>query len=35
MSDDELAIRKLIETWCRATEAGDMAAILPLMADNL
>jgi uncharacterized protein (TIGR02246 family) len=35
MSDAELAIRTLIETWCRATEAGDMAAILPLMADDM
>ena len=35
MVDDELAIRNLIETWCRATEFGDLEAILPLMADDM
>jgi uncharacterized protein (TIGR02246 family) len=35
MSNDEQAIRDLIETWCRATEAGDIDAILPLMADDI
>jgi uncharacterized protein (TIGR02246 family) len=35
MSNDELAIRNLIETWCRATEAGDVEALAPLMADDM
>lgn len=35
MSKDELAIRDLIDTWCRATEAGDTAALAPLMADDM
>jgi uncharacterized protein (TIGR02246 family) len=35
MPDDELAIRNLIEAWCRATEAGDVNAIEPLMADDM
>jgi uncharacterized protein (TIGR02246 family) len=35
MVDDELAIRHLIEAWVRATEAGDLEAILPLMADDM
>ena len=35
MANDEQAIRELIETWCRATEAGDAERILPLMADDM
>jgi uncharacterized protein (TIGR02246 family) len=35
MANDEQAIRDLIATWCRATEAGDLASILPLMADDI
>ena len=35
MSNDELAIRNLIDTWCRATEAGDVDALAPLMADDI
>jgi uncharacterized protein (TIGR02246 family) len=35
MANDEQAIRDLVETWCRATEAGDLDAILPLMADDM
>ncbi|HLH15649.1 MAG TPA: SgcJ/EcaC family oxidoreductase [Bryobacteraceae bacterium] len=35
MSNDELAIRNLIGTWCRETEAGNLDAILPLMADDV
>jgi uncharacterized protein (TIGR02246 family) len=35
MSNDEQAIRDLIQTWCRATEAGDLDSILPLMADDM
>ena len=35
MSYDEIAIRNLIDTWCRATEAGDVDALGPLMADDM
>jgi uncharacterized protein (TIGR02246 family) len=35
MVDDELAMRILIDTWCRAMEAGNREAILPLMADDM
>src|ERR1051326_1926039 len=35
MTNDELAIRNLVETWCRATEAGDVDALAPLMADDM
>jgi uncharacterized protein (TIGR02246 family) len=35
MSNDQLAIRNLVETWCRATEAGDVDALGPLMADDM
>src|SRR5579883_550913 len=35
MSDDELAIRNLIENWRRATEAGDVDALAPLMAEDM
>ena len=35
MSNDELAIRNLIDTWCRATEAGDVDALAALMADDM
>jgi uncharacterized protein (TIGR02246 family) len=35
MANDEQAIRDLVATWCRATEAGDLDAILPLMADDI
>lgn len=35
MANDEQEIRNLIETWVRATEAGDLDQILPLMADDM
>jgi len=35
MANDEQAIRTLIDTWCRATEAGDIDALAPLMADDM
>ena len=35
MSNDELAIRNLVDLWCRATEAGDVDALAPLMADDM
>jgi uncharacterized protein (TIGR02246 family) len=31
---DEAAIRALVETWHRATGAGDVAGVLPLMAED-
>ena len=34
MTDDERAIRKLVETWMKASEAGDIATVLSLMADD-
>ncbi|MGF1611982.1 MAG: YybH family protein [Kiloniellales bacterium] len=35
MTDDERAIRNLVETWIAATEAGDFATVLNLMADDV
>src|SRR5689334_7780507 len=35
MNDDERAIRELVETWMRATKAGDLATVLGLMADDV
>ena len=35
MSTDEQAIRALIEQWHRATAAGDVDAVLPLMAEDV
>lgn len=35
MSTDELVIRNLIAEWHRATAAGDVAAVLPLMAADV
>ena len=35
MTDDEKAIRELLATWHRATAAGDVAAVLRLMADDV
>lgn len=34
MSQDEQEIRQLIETWLSATQAGDVDAVLSLMADD-
>jgi uncharacterized protein (TIGR02246 family) len=34
MSEDETAIRELVETWMRATKAGDVETVLGLMADD-
>lgn len=34
-SDDERAIRTLIETWMTASAAGDTATVLSLMADDV
>jgi uncharacterized protein (TIGR02246 family) len=34
MTDDERAIRQVVETWMRASREGDTAAVLSLMADD-
>jgi uncharacterized protein (TIGR02246 family) len=34
-SDDETAIRKLVDTWLAASEAGDIATVLSLMTDDV
>ena len=35
MTDDERAIRDLVETWMHASQAGDTAKVLSLMADDV
>jgi uncharacterized protein (TIGR02246 family) len=35
MTDDERAIRELVEIWMKASQAGDTAAVLALMADDV
>ena len=35
MSDDEQAIRKLVETWMKASQAGDIETVLSLMSDDV
>jgi len=35
MTDDERAIRTLIDTWMKASMAGDLATVLSLMADDV
>jgi uncharacterized protein (TIGR02246 family) len=35
MSDDERAIRALIDTWMAASKAGDTATVLSLMTDDV
>jgi uncharacterized protein (TIGR02246 family) len=35
MTDDERAIRDLIATWMAASQAGDAATVLGLMADDV
>ena len=34
MTDDERAIRSLVETWMSASRAGDTATVLSLMSDD-
>ena len=34
MQDDERAIRDLVATWLAASQAGDLATVLNLMADD-
>jgi len=35
MTDDERAIRTLVEKWMSASRAGDLATVLGLMADDV
>lgn len=35
MNPDEQAIRTLVDTWFRATTAGDLSTVLDLMADDV
>jgi uncharacterized protein (TIGR02246 family) len=35
MTEDERAIRKLVETWMMASKAGDVDTVLRLMADDV
>jgi uncharacterized protein (TIGR02246 family) len=35
MSEDERAIRELVETWMEATRGGDHAAVLALMSEDV
>lgn len=34
MTDDERAIRNLVDTWMAASKAGDLRTVLSLMADD-
>ena len=35
MNTDEQAIRDVVDTWHKATAAGDLSRILPLMAEDV
>ena len=35
MTDDERAIRDLVDTWMKASKAGDTATVLSLMSDDV
>jgi len=35
MTDDERAIRELVDTWMEASKAGDMATVLDLMTEDV
>ena len=35
MTDDERAIRELVDTWMAASRAGDIATVLDLMTDDV
>ena len=35
MTDDEQAIRELVSTWMKSTQAGDVNTVLNLMADDV
>jgi uncharacterized protein (TIGR02246 family) len=34
-SDDEIAIRNVVDTWMAASKAGDIATVLSLMTDDV
>jgi uncharacterized protein (TIGR02246 family) len=34
MTDDENAIRQVVESWSTASKSGDIATVLGLMADD-
>jgi uncharacterized protein (TIGR02246 family) len=35
MTEDESAIRKVVDTWMSATKAGDLSTVLSLMAEDV
>src|SRR4051794_143107 len=35
MTEDEKAIRELVDTWMSASKAGDLATVLDLMTDDI
>ena len=35
MTDDERAIRQVVETWMQASQSGDTATVLSLMTDDV
>ena len=35
MTDDERAIREVVDTWMRASETGDLETVLSLMTDDV
>ncbi|RRN66674.1 SgcJ/EcaC family oxidoreductase, partial [Peribacillus simplex] len=35
MTDDERAIRNVVETWLAASKAGDLPTVLSLMTDDV
>ena len=35
MTDDERAIRQVVETWMEASKSGNLATVLSLMTDDL
>ena len=35
MTDDEQAIRELVDTWFKASRSGDLATVLDLMTDDV
>ncbi len=35
MTDDEKAIRQVVETWSAASKSGDLATVLDLMTDDV
>lgn len=35
MTDDEKAIRQVVETWSTASQSGDIATVLDLMTDDV